>query len=150
MKQKNAQFIFIGFNLLTCCAIIFLAYDTWRIYNEINQVIIPIEFDNGQYYLILMTAFWVLYGIQWAGLRTQQFNLRYSTQSLLDKMAKFIHQKHLPILIFWFTLCLLLANILPYVIEDKLIQAGYIPCKNTRAISPVSKGHNYLYSKNDC
>ena len=135
MTQKTAQIIFVIFNLLAILAVAYAAYDFISVSDaiEIGEKIVP--FDSGTYYLLLMSLFWVLSIIQYAGLKNKHARLlKHGNQFLVG----------------WFLFMLLLANLIPNYLSNKLEDAGYIECVDPKEISRVSKGKSSLYIKGSC
>ncbi len=135
MTQKNAQIIFIVFNIVAIFLVAYVVDD----FVSVNKAIIDkeetIPFDSGIYYFLLMTVFWVFSVIQYVGLKKKE-----------SKILKFASQ----ISIIWFVFMLFLANLIPYHLENKLEIVGYEKCTDPKEISRVVKGENSLYKLDGC
>jgi len=135
MTQKTAQLIFIIFNIIALFAVAYTIYDFINVINAIEAQVRVIPFDSGTYYLLLMSVFWVLSIIQYAGLKNKQARLlKYGNQFLVA----------------WFLLMLLLANLIPSYLSSTLEKADYVKCVDPREISRIAKGESSYYTKNDC
>jgi len=135
MTQKTAQVIFIIFNILAIFSVTYALYDFINITSAVKKQEEIILFDSGTYYLLLMSVFWVLSLIQYAGLKNKLASLlKYANQALLA----------------WFLMMILLANLIPGYLSDKLEAAGYTKCDDPREISRVSKGESSFYIKSGC
>lgn len=135
MTQKTAQIIFLAFNFIAILAVAYAVYDFIRVTAAVDRSEEVLPFDSGTYYLLLMSVFWVLSIIQYVGLKNKHARLvKYSNQ----------------ILIGWFLSMLLLANLIPNYLSNKIEDAGYIKCIDPREISRVSKGESILYIKGSC
>ena len=135
MTQKTAQIIFVIFNLIAILAIAYSAYDFISVSDAVEKREDVVPFDSGTYYLLLMSLFWVLSIIQYAGLKNKQASLlKYGNQ----------------ISVGWFLFMLLLANLIPNYLSNKLEDAGYIKCVDPQEISRVAKGESNLYIKGSC
>jgi len=130
MNQKLAQTIFVVLNVLSVCAVAYVVYDFFNVITAIEVEAELVPFDSGTYYFLLMSVFWVLSVIQYVGLKNKH-----------AKMLKFGNQ----ILVFWFVMMILLANIIPYYLVNKLEVAGYMKVKDPREISRVAKGESSFY-----
>ncbi|HEY9051240.1 MAG TPA: hypothetical protein VIQ03_06825 [Gammaproteobacteria bacterium] len=135
MTQKTAQIIFIIFNILAVVAVGYAAYDFINIISSIQTDKDVIPFDTATYYLLLMSVFWVLSLIQYKGIRNEK-----------AKILKYANQ----LLIAWFLIMLMLANLIPYYLTHKLEEAGYVGCDDPREVSRVGRGASYLYFKHGC
>lgn len=71
MTQKSAQVIFIIFNFLAIFSVTYAAYDFINITSAVKKQEEIIPFDSGTYYLLLMSVFWLLSVIQYAGLKNK-------------------------------------------------------------------------------
>ena len=135
MTQKTAQVIFIIFNILAIFSVTYAIYDFINITSAVKKQEEIIPFDSGTYYLLLMSVFWVLSLIQYTGLKNK-----------LASLQKFANQA----LLAWFLTMILLANLIPAYLSDKLETAGYTKCDDPREISRVSKGESSFYIKSGC
>lgn len=135
MNKKTAKIIMIVLNLLAIPAVFFTAYDAVRIYDavEINADIIP--FDTGTYYFLLASILWLISALEIIQSKWQ---------------SNWFAQKASHVIAGWFIFCLILANIIPYHLEKKITDAGYIPCHNQEEISRVAKGESLIFQKSDC
>lgn len=135
MSQKTAQIIFVILNILSVFAVAYTVYDFTNIIIAIEKKEELIPFDSGTYYLLLMSVTWVLSIIQYLGLTN-----KYS------RLLRFANQT----LVIWFVFMLLLANLIPNFLSDKLVEAGYSKCDDPREISRVAKGESSYYLKQGC
>jgi len=135
MTKKNAQIIFIAFNIVAVFLVAYVVNDFVSINGAIidKEKIIP--FDSGIYFFLLMTVFWIFSVIQYAGLKKKQ-----------SKVLKYANI----ITIVWFIFMLILANIIPSYLENKLEMSGYVKCDDPSEISRVVKGKSSLYRLDGC
>lgn len=135
MSQKTAQIIFVILNILSVFAVAYAVYDFTSIITAIEKKEELIPFDSGTYYLLLMSVTWVLSIIQYLGLKNKYSRLlRLANQTL----------------VIWFVFMLLLANLIPNFLSNKLEEAGYSKCDDPREISRVAKGESSYYLKRGC
>ncbi len=137
MDQKSAQIVFVIFNLLAIPVVIFAFYEYFQVNAAMVRKDEVIPFDTGTYYLLLASIFWVMWVIQYIGKRDE------SGARFVDKYANFI-------LIGWVIGILVLANLVPYYLQEKIHKLGYIACDDPREISRIAKGASILYSKAGC
>ncbi len=135
MTQKNAQIIFIVFNIIALLLVAYVINDFMMVKSSIikNEKIIP--FDSGTYYFLLITIFWVFSVIQYFGLKDQE-----------SKILKYANQ----FIIAWFIFMLFLANAIPYYLSNKIEAAGYSKCDDPEEISRTVRGESILYKKDGC
>jgi len=135
MKPKTAQIIFVVLNILSLFAVAYVLYDYIWIKRSITDRVDVIYFDSGIYYFLLMSVFWWMFAIQYEGLRKAE-----------SKFLKHANQ----IIIVWFIFMLILANIIPVNLKNKMQSAGYVKCVDGREISRVSKGESSFYKLGGC
>ena len=135
MTQKNAQIIFIAFNLIAAFLVVYIINDFVSISSALIDKEKTIPFDSGIYYFLLMTVFWVFSFIQYAGLKCKE-----------SKVLKYANQ----IAIVWFVLMLILANLIPYYLSNNMETSGYVKCDDPSEISRVVKGESSLYKLDGC
>ena len=135
MNQKTAQRIFIFFNIVAVILIAYVVDDFISILSSIEEMKDKINFDSGIYYFFLITIFWVFSLIQYVGLRNGE-----------SSIVKYANQ----ISVLWFISMLILANLVPFYVKGKLVEAGYSKCSDTREISRVAKGESSIYSLEKC
>ena len=125
----------IVLNVLAIPAVLFAIYEPIRIYEalEINADIIP--FDSGTYYFLLASILWLISALEF-------IESKWQPSWLAHRASHFIAG--------WFIFCLILANIIPYYLEQKITDAGYISCHNQDEISRVAKGESLIFQKLDC
>lgn len=82
-----------------------------------------------------MTVFWIFSVIQYAGLKKKE-----------SKVLKYANQ----ITIVWFVFMLILANLIPYYLSNKIEISGYVKCDDPSEISRVTKGESSLYKLGGC
>jgi hypothetical protein len=68
---------------------------------------------------------------------------------LKNKNAKILKIAN-QILVFWFVLMILLANLIHYYLSNKLEDAGYTKCDAPREISRTVKGESSYYRISGC
>jgi len=134
MTQKTAQLIFTVLNILAIFAVMYAALDFINITFAIKTSQNKIPFDSGNYYFLLMSVFWVMSFIQYAGLKKKQ------------RIVKFANQ----ILVIWFVFMIILANLIPYYLTNKLDEAGYTQCDDPDEISRTARGESSYYIKGGC
>ena len=54
------------------------------------------------------------------------------------------------VLLAWFLVMILLVNLIPTFLSNKLEATGYTKCDDAREISRVTKGESSYYIKNGC
>jgi len=96
----------------------------------VNDYINIVSSDSATYYLFLMSVFWMFSLIQYAGLR-----------KIHSKILKYSNQ----LVVIWFIFALILANAIPYYLNDKLERAGYIKCEDPEELSRIGKGESSIY-----
>jgi hypothetical protein len=130
MSKKTAQIIFIIFNVLAVFAVLYAVNDYMYIVSSVESSTEEISFDSGTYYFFLMSVFWVFSLIQYAGSRKTH-----------SKILKYANQ----LVVIWFVFVLILANVIPYYLNDKLERAGYIKCEDLEELSRIGKGESSIY-----
>jgi len=135
MSQRMAKLVFLIINILSVFAVAYAIYDFIDVITaiEVNQKNIP--FDSGTYYLLLISVSWVLSIIQYSGIK--------------NKKSWFVEHGN-QVTVYWFVLMLLLANLIPYYLTNKLEDAGYVKCDDLAEISRVAKGESSIYKKSEC
>lgn len=133
MSKTTAQIIFVILNMLAVLAVSYAIYDFVSIYTAIDAGIPQISFDSGTYYLFLASIFWIFAVIQILGKKGEGRSLKFASLFVVA----------------WFVAMLLLANVLPYYLQNRFEQAGYTPHDNPREISRVAKGKNMIYIKSE-
>lgn len=135
MTKKTAKIIFFIFNILAIIFVGYVAYDFIRITSDIELKTNLILLDPDIYYFLLMSNFWVLAIVQYVGLKNKQSIIfKYANQGIIA----------------WFLLMILLANVLPNYLTNKLDEAGYSICENPGEIYRVAKGEGSYYIKEGC
>lgn len=104
--------------------------DYINIVSSVESSTEEIPFDSATYYLFLMSVFWMFSLIQYAGLR-----------KIHSKILKYSNQ----LVVIWFIFALILANAIPYYLNDKLERAGYIKCEDPEELSRIGKGESSIY-----
>ena len=135
MTQKNAQIIFIIFNVLAVFAVAYVIDDYVSVINALKSNVKEIPFDSGVYYFLLMSVFWIFSIIQYVGLKNKE-----------SKILKYASQ----ISIVWFVLILFLASVIPYFLSNKIEMAGYSKCDDPREVSRIAKGESSFYKIGEC
>ena len=135
MSPRTAQVVFIVFNILAIFAVAYVLKNYIEVNNAISGKVPVIPFDTGTYYLLLMSVFWWMSVLQFVGSRNGKSSLlKYGNQ----------------ILVVWFVLMLMLANMIPFSITNKMETAGYVKCEDSREISRVSKGESSYFTLGGC
>ena len=135
MKQKTAQRIFVFFNIIAVVLIAYVVDDFISVLSSIEAKQDEVNFDSGIYYFFLITIFWVFSVIQYVGLRNSE-----------SSIVKYANQ----IIIVWFVLMLILANLLPFHVKGKFEEMGYSKCSDPKEISRVARGESSIYSLGKC
>jgi hypothetical protein len=135
MSKKTAKIMIIILNLLAIPAVLFTVYDAIRIYDSVEFNVDIIPFDTGTYYFLLASILWIISALE-------------IIQSKWP--AKWFAQRTSQLIAGWFIFCLIFANIIPYHLEKKLTDAGYVSCHNQDEISRVAKGESLIFQKSDC
>jgi hypothetical protein len=116
MNQRQAQWGFIVLNILAIPAVFYPLYETYRIYTEANAGHPLITYQSSDFYFLLMSVFWVMWAIQYIGLK--------GNKSWVEKYAQ-------PLLIGWFIGSIVVAFLAPVGIDNGLHRAGYYRCEPT-------------------
>ncbi|WP_040551947.1 hypothetical protein [Rheinheimera nanhaiensis] len=130
MSPKVAQRVFLLFNLVAVLVVAYVVRDIVNVTSELagKQPVIPL--DTGIGYLLLMSVFWLLSLVQFVGRRNKQhFVIRWSNQLVIG----------------WFMATLLLAYFIPALLQERLQQAGYIPCDDPQVVSRISRGASLIF-----
>ena len=135
MNQKTAQIVFFIFNLLAVIAVYYAIEDFISVLTSLSDAKDQIDFDSGTYYLLLMSIFWVLSFIQYAGLENSESAIsRYASQ----------------IVIGWFLIMLVAANVIPSYLENQLESAGYVKCADPDEVARLGRGESSVYMILNC
>ncbi len=134
MNPKLAQYIFILLNVLAIPCLILPILTILRVWQEATDDQAFITFDSGEFYLLIMTVFWVMALIQYAGLK--------------GKFPKLI-QNATGAMIGWLAFTLILANLIPSTLTNHIEQAGYQQCDIPKERARIAKGEELIFSK-DC
>lgn len=135
MSPKTAQIIFVIFNILAVVAVVYAINDYLYVSSSVTNQSEVISFDSGTYYLILISVFWVFSVIQYVGQRNEQsWLLKYANQ----------------VIIAWFVVMLILANVIPHYLQTRLEYGGYTKCEDPAEISRVGRGESSLYMRPGC
>lgn len=130
MSPTVAQRVFLLFNLLAVLAVVYAVHDIVSVASKLIKQEPLIPLDTGISYLLLMSVFWILSLIQFIGLRNKQhFILKWSNQLVIS----------------WFIAALLLAYVIPLMLQQQLNRAGYMPCKDPQVVSRVSRGASLIF-----
>ena len=130
MSPIVAQRVFLLFNLSAVLAVAYVANDIIAVTSGLAEQWSVIPLDTGISYLLLMSVFWLLSLIQFVGRRNKQhFVIRWSNQLVIG----------------WFIATLLLAYVIPLILQQQLRQAGYIVCDDPQMVSRVSRGASLIF-----
>jgi hypothetical protein len=135
MSPRSAQIIFIVFNILAIPVVGFAVYDFIYVKSAIANGEHQIPFDSGTYYFLLGTLFWLLLIIQIIGKKNHE-----------SPLLKFGNQ----IVITWFIGILILANLIPYYLQQTFVDAGYVKCDDPAEINRIARGESSIYVKGSC
>ncbi len=134
MTSRTANFVLIIFDLLMLGAIYYLFHEHSAIISSINSKVNQITFDTGLYYLILGTILPLLRIIQ---------------LTVVISKARNYHKTANIIIVAWFVLCLVFANLFPYHVKSRLKNSGYHYCGD-KATHRIFRGSNSIYKLSDC
>lgn len=130
MSPIVAQRVFLLFNLIAVLAVAYVVNDIIAVTSGLAEQWSVIPLDTGISYLLLMSIFWLLSLIQFVGRRNKQhFVIRWSNQLVIG----------------WFIATLLLAYVIPLILQQQLRQAGYIACDDPQVVSRVSRGASLIF-----
>jgi hypothetical protein len=135
MDQKKAQIFFIIANILAIPIVGYAFYDFYFVTTAIANGKSEIPFDSGTYYFLLGSIFWVFLLVQQVGLKNPD--------------SKVLHYAN-HIFIIWFIAILVLANVIPFYLQNKFEDAGYKKCHDPAEISRVFRGGSSIYVKGSC
>ncbi len=135
MSARVSQALFILFNLLAIPVVIFAIYDIVLVFDGVRTESEIIPLDTGSQYLLLISVFWVLACLQFAGMRG---------------FTGFVKRWGSMIVIAWFIICLVVAGLMPIGLRSMLEKAGYKPCQDTAYVSRISRGDSLIYVKSSC
>lgn len=137
MTQKTAKWILMFFNLISTPTVGYTVYVFYSNYTAINAHKQTIPMDSGTYYLLLMSLFWLLAIIQYMGQKN-------------ERGKRWVGKYAGATLIFWFIGNLILANLLPYYLQNKAENLGYIKCDDPREINRTARGASYIFTTTGC
>ena len=130
MSPIVAQRVFLLFNLIAVLAVAYVVNDIIAVTSGLAEQWPVIPLDTGISYLLLMSVFWLLSLTQFVGRRNKQhFVFRWSNQLVIG----------------WFIATLLLAYVIPLILQQQLRQAGYIACDDPQVVSRVSRGASLIF-----
>jgi len=135
MPVALAQGVFVLFNVLALPLVVYALYEPVRIITALHAGTDPISVDSGTQYLILMSVFWPMFGLQIAGLKGR---------------LGFVGRWGSKILIGWFIACLIIATLLPVGLHSLLEKSGYSVCPDPAEFSRLSVGDSLVYVKHAC
>jgi hypothetical protein len=133
--KKKAQIFFIITNFLAIPVVGYAFFDFYAVTTAIANGKPQIPFDSGTYYFLLMSIFWVFLIVQQIGLRNPKSKVLEYANSLF---------------IIWFIAMLVLANVIPFYLQNKFESAGYTKCHNPAEVSRISRGESSIYVKGNC
>ncbi|MEJ2423969.1 MAG: hypothetical protein P8101_05830 [Candidatus Thiodiazotropha sp.] len=135
MNQRLAQWVFLGFNLLALPAVAFSLFELFRIIVQVFHGTPLIIYDSGDFSFILMSVFWVMWLIQYAGLKGHM---------------NWVAKKAQPLLIGWFIGCLMFATLIPLGLGYLLPHAGYQKCELPEELGRLMPGGETRFSLTNC
>jgi len=148
MKSSKAPIVLAIFCLLAIYAAALPIHQLLVTASEVQSNVIIFEYDSGCYYLFVATVFWPVTAFYWAGLTV--LNHKTSKGSIKHKMALSIYNYGNAIIVIWFIICLVLANVIPLLDAYRFEKSGYYACQDVRVISRVSRGESVIYVKTPC
>lgn len=134
MSRSARLIIWLG-GVAAIAAFVWLTLDSIRVLSSIDERKAAIDFDSGAYYLLLLSALFVLF--------------LADALNLLGR-KRFVEKAGGKLLIGSFFISLLLANIIPIYFKAKLEQAGYVACKDPRSISRTARGQSLIFVLGEC
>jgi hypothetical protein len=135
MPDKIALPFFITMSMLAIVAFGYVIYDINSISQSIADKQSAITYDSGTYYLLLLSVFWPASYIEYTG-RTKG----------IEAVAPFASK----LILFWFLATLLLANVIPWLVEHQFESHQYVACENPASITRVARGESLIYKKHSC
>lgn len=135
MRPSTAQAVFVSISLVSIPVGAWPVYAWWRVSKLMDAGASRIRFDSGDGYFLLMSVFWVLAVLQYAGLHGAMAWVK----------------RHGPVLLLaWLVACLVLANRLPVWLDQRLTQAGYQRCPVEQPAGRRSPGERLVYQRPVC
>lgn len=135
MTEKNAQIIFVILNFVAVILVLMALNEFLSIFSALKVKASRIPFDGGVYYLLLMSVFWLMSIIQFYGKRNKQ---------------SFWYKHASKIIITWFVFCLILANVIPVYLKNKLSGAGYTECVSPDYIPRATNYESLIFVLGPC
>ncbi len=135
MRPSTAQTVFILITLASIPVGAWPVYEWWRVSNLMDAGASQIRFDSGDGYFLLMSVFWVLAVLQYAGLHGGMVWVKRHGSAFLFA---------------WLVACLVLANRVPAWLEQRLILAGYQHCPVEQSAGRRSPGRRLVYQRPAC
>jgi hypothetical protein len=135
MPAKFPVYFLMAMSALALVAFVYVIYDIVSISQAIAANQTAIAYDSGTYYLLLLSVFWLFSYIEYTG-RKKGLNAvkSYATKSIL----------------IWFLVTLLLANVIPWLVEHQFEANQYIACENPASTTQVGRGESLIYKKHSC
>lgn len=119
-----------AFNLIALVALGYVVYELVYVNTSIADQQLSIRYVTGTSYMLLMSIFFLFSVVEYAGAKKRfSWLLRHASQLVIG----------------WFVLTLVLAFLIPFVMQNRLEKAGYVGCENPRVISRVSRGESLIY-----
>ena len=135
MSNRVGFYTIVGFNILSVPIVYYTVYTGLEVLESLHNKEPQILFDNGLFYYLLITIFWLFFIIELLG---------------YTKYIGRIKEWLAPAIIGWFGITLLLAILLPEILHQKFVSAGYHACDDPAEISRISKGENVIYTLSTC
>jgi len=143
MNPRLANIIFTFFALCSVPATLFPFYETSIVLDKIREKSEVIPYNTGSYYLTLMSVFWPLIFIIIADKLSQPENKK--APHLINRLAISAKEKLFSVIVGWFLVCLVLANLAPFIVKKTLEINDYNPCRDPEEISSFSRGRSFIY-----
>jgi hypothetical protein len=130
MSKTATLWAFIAFNIIAVMTVGYVVYDLITVHSAIENLRPTVRYVTGTSYMLLMSVFFLFSAIEYAGAKNKLLWVRsYSNQLVIG----------------WFIATLIMAYLIPVVVQSRLEKAGYVACDNPQVISRVSRGKSLIF-----
>jgi hypothetical protein len=135
MPAKFTLYFFIAMSVMALIAFVYVIYDITSISMAIAENHDNIAYDSGTYYLLLISVSWPLWHIEYKGRNK-------GVEAVASYASKLV--------IIWFLVTLVLANVIPWLVEHQFEMHQYVACEDPEVITNVGRGESLIYKKHSC
>lgn len=135
MNSAQSQTPFLILCLLSIPVGLFGIYETIRPIVEAGSQTPTITVDSRDQYFLLASIFWLLFAIQWKGLRNDRHWLVVNAG---------------PLILGLFLACLVLAHLIPALLTWHIESSGYHRCFPPDSTASSLRGQTYYFSNDTC